>query len=212
MSVAEFGAFADQNRPHRRRMEDAHCCVPNLGGNENAYFFGVFDGHAGKDAAVFASTNMPNILADAIAQSGTDNMQEVWPAVFAKTDEQLAESPVPKHFGVHSLHTHAQCLTAHCARCTRVLRLQAALWSRCSLSDRKRSDSFTLQTQATHVPFSGTPHVARVRVCAACWLTVQLERQGHSLDARSQSERSRGTATHHRRRRIREQQSRPRSS
>ncbi len=57
MAVSDFGFFCDQNWKHRRKMEDAHYLEDNFNGKNYQAFFGVYDGHGGKEAAVFASKN-----------------------------------------------------------------------------------------------------------------------------------------------------------
>ena len=44
-------------------MEDAHICEEvNLPGGDNGYIFGVFDGHGGKEVAVYIEDNFMKIL------------------------------------------------------------------------------------------------------------------------------------------------------
>jgi len=44
-NLCEFVATAMQG--WRKNMEDAHCAILNFGGDPNAAFFAVFDGHGG---------------------------------------------------------------------------------------------------------------------------------------------------------------------
>ena len=44
-ATLEYGATGMQG--WRRNMEDAHCAIPNFGGDPNAALFAVFDGHGG---------------------------------------------------------------------------------------------------------------------------------------------------------------------
>ena len=44
-------------------MEDAHiCCDITLGNGEKGSLFGVFDGHGGKEVAIFAKIHLKKIL------------------------------------------------------------------------------------------------------------------------------------------------------
>jgi len=63
-SVKEYGVCSDQNWKHRRRMEDAHYIEDGFNGDQTCGFFAVYDGHGGKEAAVYSSENLHKILAD----------------------------------------------------------------------------------------------------------------------------------------------------
>jgi serine/threonine protein phosphatase PrpC len=60
-SVKDYGVFSDQNWQHRRRMEDAHCIQDAFAGDPNSGFFAVYDGHGGKEAAIFSSNNLHKV-------------------------------------------------------------------------------------------------------------------------------------------------------
>ncbi|CAN6190493.1 unnamed protein product [Urochloa humidicola] len=56
----------------RQYMEDTHVCIPDLAknfgfpslNNEAVSFYGVFDGHGGKDAAHFVCDNLPRVIVE----------------------------------------------------------------------------------------------------------------------------------------------------
>ena len=58
----KIGFTEDMNRRFRRTMEDSHCYVFNYLGREGCGFFGIFDGHAGKQAAEWCGENLQEVF------------------------------------------------------------------------------------------------------------------------------------------------------
>lgn len=56
------GISEDSNKRWRRAMEDAHAFVYDFGGVHGQGFFGIFDGHAGKDAAEWCGQNFHQVM------------------------------------------------------------------------------------------------------------------------------------------------------
>ncbi len=60
-SVKDYGVFMDQNWQHRRKMEDTHFVQDGFASDPSTGFFAVYDGHGGKEAAVFTSNNLHKV-------------------------------------------------------------------------------------------------------------------------------------------------------
>lgn len=60
--VSGFGFSEDQGP--RDSMEDAHAAETELGGNKNRKFFGIYDGHGGKDGADMAAKELHQRVAE----------------------------------------------------------------------------------------------------------------------------------------------------
>ncbi|CAM0943397.1 unnamed protein product [Alopecurus aequalis] len=81
----------------RAYMEDAHVCIPNLAKNfgykaaddEIISFYGVFDGHGGKDAALYVRDNLPRLIVEDAAFPL--ELETVVRRSFVQTDSQFAE-------------------------------------------------------------------------------------------------------------------------
>lgn len=81
----------------REYMEDAHVCIPNLAKNfgyntvdgEIISFYGVFDGHGGKDAALYVRDNLPRVIVEDAAFPL--ELETVVRRSFVQTDTQFAE-------------------------------------------------------------------------------------------------------------------------
>ncbi|XP_013107051.2 protein phosphatase 1F [Stomoxys calcitrans] len=95
-----YAAMLIKNKP--RKMEDRHICLPRFGDMyelENQYsFFGVFDGHSGSLAAVYAANQIPFQIAKHLKimnatsnQTETDYYREVLEASFIKADANFVE-------------------------------------------------------------------------------------------------------------------------
>lgn len=75
-------------------MEDAHYLEDGFNGDPHSGFFGVYDGHGGKEAAIFASKHFHNVsLLDRLRQPARDCHQS------NRTDhcEELIR-PLARHF------------------------------------------------------------------------------------------------------------------
>ncbi|KAE8710226.1 putative protein phosphatase 2C 14 [Hibiscus syriacus] len=74
----------------KKFMEDAHKIVSCLHGNSNKAFFGVYDGHGGKDAADFVAQNLHNNLFEMLKDcKGNDEKEEAVKSGYLKTDEEF---------------------------------------------------------------------------------------------------------------------------
>jgi len=105
-SVRDYGVCFDQNWKFRRRMEDAHYIEDRFNGIQSQGFFAVYDGHGGKEAAIFASENLHKMLAENLSKENFTNPEEIQ-KIFVKTyqecDEKLKNSSVPNHHGCTSI-------------------------------------------------------------------------------------------------------------
>jgi len=106
-SVIDYGVCADQNWKYRRRMEDAHQIVDGFNGDETQGFFAVYDGHGGKEAALFAADNLHKILADEINKDKSiyedpAKFLAVLRKTYLDTDSKL-KTAVPSHHGCTSV-------------------------------------------------------------------------------------------------------------
>jgi serine/threonine protein phosphatase PrpC len=76
-------------------MEDFHSIVPLLNKNLNLSYFGLFDGHSGKEVGVYLMENFHKILSQEIINNNNinlmnfDNMKNVINNSFAKTNSEI---------------------------------------------------------------------------------------------------------------------------
>jgi len=81
-----FGACAMQG--WRKNMEDEHVCLLQLRDREDVKFFGVYDGHGGKEVARFCARHMPGEML--ILEEFTEGQYEhALKKVFHRMDELL---------------------------------------------------------------------------------------------------------------------------
>jgi len=88
-------------------MEDAHQIIDGFNGVENQGFFAVYDGHGGKEAAVFAADNLHKILAEEINKDKSvfEDHQKFLATLrktYLATDDKL-KTAVPTHHGCTSV-------------------------------------------------------------------------------------------------------------
>eukprot|EP00013_Stygamoeba_regulata_P023846 CAMPEP_0177649274 /NCGR_PEP_ID=MMETSP0447-20121125/11292_1 /TAXON_ID=0 /ORGANISM="Stygamoeba regulata, Strain BSH-02190019" /LENGTH=283 /DNA_ID=CAMNT_0019152007 /DNA_START=262 /DNA_END=1109 /DNA_ORIENTATION=+ len=93
-SVKDVGVAADRNARHRRYMEDAHTFIDRFFDDDGQAFFGVYDGHGGKQAALYCQQNFHEFFKECLAEYPPDkrtdeNLAEVMRAAFAKTDAEM---------------------------------------------------------------------------------------------------------------------------
>lgn len=82
----------------RQYMEDTHVCIADLAksfgypsvDNEAISFYGVFDGHGGKDAAHFVRDNLPRVIVE--DADFPLELEKVVRRSFVQTDSQFAET------------------------------------------------------------------------------------------------------------------------
>ncbi|KAK1286523.1 putative protein phosphatase 2C 25 [Acorus calamus] len=87
----ETGRFAVCCKKGRRReaIEDRHSAVVDVDGDPKQAFFGVFDGHRGAKAAVFAAENLSkNIMCELMKGEG-DNIEEAVKNGYLATDSKF---------------------------------------------------------------------------------------------------------------------------
>jgi len=103
-SVQDYGVCADQNWKYRRRMEDAHHIEDQYMGDPTQGFFAVYDGHGGKEAAIYSSENYHKILADELSKHPNilteqpEKVIEVLKKSYLEIDDKL-KTAVPSHHG-----------------------------------------------------------------------------------------------------------------
>jgi len=108
-SVKDFGVSSDQNWKHRRRMEDAHYVEDGFMKDPNKGFFAVYDGHGGKEAALFCSKTLHLVLEEFLNKEGegvfehSDKVLEIFRKTYLETDSKMKSSSVPGHHGSTSV-------------------------------------------------------------------------------------------------------------
>ncbi|KAL4319134.1 hypothetical protein GQ457_18G022190 [Hibiscus cannabinus] len=89
---SEVGVAVYSVKGKKKVMEDAHRIVSCLHGNSNKAFFGVYDGHGGKNAADFVAQNLHDNLFEMLKDCKGNDEKEKEKAVkagYLKTDEEF---------------------------------------------------------------------------------------------------------------------------
>ncbi|SPO21481.1 related to phosphoprotein phosphatase 2C [Ustilago trichophora] len=90
------GISEDSNKRWRRAMEDAHAFVYDFGGVHGQGFFGIFDGHAGKDAAEWCGQNFHQYLLKTLELNQDKPVPDLLNATFHSVDKELANLATQK--------------------------------------------------------------------------------------------------------------------
>lgn len=85
------GVSENKNSKYRRTMEDVHTYVANFCERLDWGYFGVFDGHAGKQTARWAGTNLHNLLYDSIINDKFNDLRENLNYSFLEADKEIAK-------------------------------------------------------------------------------------------------------------------------
>ncbi|XP_010253791.1 PREDICTED: probable protein phosphatase 2C 25 [Nelumbo nucifera] len=96
-----FSVYCKKGR--RAAMEDRYSAVVNLQGDAKQAFFGVFDGHGGTKAAVFAAENIDKNITDELMKRGEDKIEDAVKHGYLTTDSEFLKEDV---------HGGACCVTA----------------------------------------------------------------------------------------------------
>jgi len=95
-TISEAGFSSDRNASHRRVMEDAHCIADKLEQDESVGFFGVYDGHGGKTAAVFCQTYLHKeffkLLKEVTEFEDEQIMKNLLQTCYTNVDEAMKET------------------------------------------------------------------------------------------------------------------------
>lgn len=83
------GVTEDKNRRCRRTMEDTHSFMFDFMGQEDSGYFGIFDGHAGRQAAEYCGSRFHLILADIIKRNPDRPIPDLFDATFTYVDAAM---------------------------------------------------------------------------------------------------------------------------
>ncbi|KAL0491867.1 protein phosphatase PTC1 [Acrasis kona] len=88
-SVRDIGFCEEQNRRHRRTMEDGHCMIDGFRGNEGEGYFAIYDGHGGKGAVLKVQKEFHNVI-ETYLNDNDENVPEAFNGAYGFMDGELA--------------------------------------------------------------------------------------------------------------------------
>src|ERR1044072_3841771 len=83
----------------RTTMEDVHTIETNIPNFTGYSFFGVYDGHGGKEVAEYISENLHLNIFKKIHEIGEDNIEKAIKDAFVQTDNECKNKVKSKHSG-----------------------------------------------------------------------------------------------------------------
>lgn len=91
-SVATISFAEDMNPRFRSTMEDAHCVVDGFGGDPGTGYFGIYDGHGGRNVAEYLRLHLHNNVERELREKGDRSVEECLKSAFLLTDIECAET------------------------------------------------------------------------------------------------------------------------
>ena len=92
----------DPNLEHRKEMEDFHYIKALLNKKLNCSYFGLFDGHSGKEVGIYLMENLHKIIYQEIKNNNVENseiMENVIKNAFEKIDKEINNQDFSKETG-----------------------------------------------------------------------------------------------------------------
>jgi len=87
--VLEFGVATDDNSKCRRTMEDSHVSIGRFGGNANRSYFGVYDGHGGRETVDILEKLLHENILKELELSNGKAVEEALRKAYLNTDLHL---------------------------------------------------------------------------------------------------------------------------
>jgi len=91
-SVKAVGTAVDRNARYRRTMEDEHIAEDSFGGDATAGYFGVYDGHGGRQVVERVKAHLHLIFKEKLAEAAS--VEEAWLLAYQAMDKQIADEKI----------------------------------------------------------------------------------------------------------------------
>ena len=92
LCFVSYAYSENPNLEHRKEMEDFHYIKALLNRKINCSYFGLFDGHSGKEVGIYLMENLHKILSQELKNNNienSENMQNVIKNSFEKIDKEI---------------------------------------------------------------------------------------------------------------------------
>eukprot|EP00771_Trimastix_marina_P000905 gnl/Trimastix_PCT/194.p1 GENE.gnl/Trimastix_PCT/194~~gnl/Trimastix_PCT/194.p1 ORF type:complete len:285 (+),score=35.69 gnl/Trimastix_PCT/194:52-855(+) len=94
VSVQGYGFAEDLNPRYRPTMEDGHVFFDQFAHRSDQCFFGVYDGHGGREAVDFVTMRLHDNLVNALTAQPEAPIPDIFRDVFEKTDNEMARAGI----------------------------------------------------------------------------------------------------------------------
>lgn len=91
-SVKDLGICHDRNARYRRTMEDEYAYEDGFMGDPTQGYFGIYDGHGGKDAVQFVRDHLHPNFAETLKT--VEDVHEAFKVAYVKTDDMIGEAKI----------------------------------------------------------------------------------------------------------------------
>lgn len=86
------GTAVDRNARYRRTMEDEHIAEDSFGGDAAAGYFGVYDGHGGRQVVERVKANLHLIFKEKLAEA--ESVKDAWEKSYAAMDQLISDEKI----------------------------------------------------------------------------------------------------------------------
>lgn len=93
-SCKGIGVCSEKNPKHRRKMEDEHVMFDTFGGEKGLGYFGVYDGHGGRQTVEFVAEHLHDRFLKILKSEGYKDMDKNWLDAYTKVDEEIGEAKI----------------------------------------------------------------------------------------------------------------------
>lgn len=96
-SVREYAYMEEANPNYREYMEDVSVIKDNFTGDNHTGFFSLYDGHGGKETALYIKDRIPDLLLKELKEG--KRIDSSLTRVFEQVDSELKSKPTAEHMG-----------------------------------------------------------------------------------------------------------------
>lgn len=92
-SIKSIGTAVDRNARYRRTMEDEHIFVDSFAGDSSCGYFGIYDGHGGRQVVERVKAELHNIF-ERLLKENPESVGEVWKKAYEQMDQIISEEKI----------------------------------------------------------------------------------------------------------------------
>ena len=92
-SIKSIGTAVDRNARYRRTMEDEHIFVDRFAGDDSTGYFGIYDGHGGRQVVERVKAELHSIF-EKLILAGELTIAEAWKKAYADMDQIIADEKI----------------------------------------------------------------------------------------------------------------------
>ena len=93
-SIKSIGTAVDRNARYRRTMEDEHIFVDSFTGDSSCGYFGIYDGHGGRQVVERVKSELHNIFERLLKANPEQEVADAWKKAYEEMDQIITEEKI----------------------------------------------------------------------------------------------------------------------